>query len=154
MIRRLALVVWLLGIIVLAVGVWNGAERLIAWHIARDKCTPIFAEADAWERESDRVDTERHHASEAAVALAKSAAEKENRKFDDDAAAGVQLTAELDERFREPFKRADLEEDVTHCQAKTSLGKFRPAALEGVFALSAFVLVYVLSGNFLRPPPP
>jgi hypothetical protein len=35
MIRRLTFIVWWLGIVILALGVWNGAGRLIAWHVAR-----------------------------------------------------------------------------------------------------------------------
>jgi hypothetical protein len=154
MIHRLALVVWWLGVIVLVVGVWSGSERLIARHTAQERCAPIFAEQDTWLRESDRVETERHRAAAAAVALAKEAAEKENKKFDDDDAAGVQLSAEVAGIFREPVKRVDLDEDLTRCEAKISLSKLKPAAIEEVFALGAFVLVYVLSGYFWRPPKP
>jgi hypothetical protein len=133
----------------LTVAVWNASGRLIARHV----CAPIFAEYDTWQRESERVSKERHRASGAAVALAKRVAADENKMFDESHAAGVGLTAELQEgKFSEPVKRAGLDEDVTRCKVRTALGVWISVALEGAYALAAFLFVYVLSGSFWRPP--
>jgi outer membrane murein-binding lipoprotein Lpp len=148
MIRRLALVIWWLAAIALAVGVWSGCARLITQH----RCTSVFAELAAWQEKTDRASENAERATKQAVASARNAAAEANRKFDDFDALSVEVQFDAEKMFPKPTMRAGLDEEARHCEMNTAAGDWTRVALEGAFAVGLFAISYILSGSFWRPP--